>query len=285
MMSPDPLETSLVNVPIPAIDEAASSWLTRFALSQGTDLKTAAQFIGVPHEGDVDLVMVGPILQSVIRKCGLPSQALALHERIMLNLIELEYFGSLLLTTSAKKPLVRFCKHCLHEMRDPYFPVHWRFAPWQWCPIHDCLMEEACQICYSRPASLVDVFETSAGKKGYVKFNRCLRCGAKLNLPVSPLTRSQRFDNLVQERQRQVSNGRALLAALYHGHFHIVDKKIMRPVAALGKVMSRDDFIFSMSPNQPRTKKRFAPKWVPPQITWDSCLRVVKHLPGQKVKQ
>lgn len=269
-MSPDSSETSLVNVPMPAIDEAASSWLTRFAMSQGADLKTAAQFIGAPHAGDVDLVMVGPVLRSVIRRCGLPDQALAWHERIMLNLRELEYFGRLLLTTSTKKPLVRFCKHCLHEMRDPYFPVHWRLSPWQWCPIHDCLMEEACRSCYSRPASLVDVFETTAGKKGYVKFNRCLQCGAKLNLPVAPLTKSRRFDDLVEEQQRQVANGRALLAALYHGHFRIVDKNIMVPVAALGEVMSRDDFIFSMHPSQPSTRKPFSPNWVSPWNTWEA---------------
>ncbi len=284
MMSHDSLETSLVNVPMPAIDEAASSWLTRFAMSQGTDLKTAAQFIGAPYEGDVDIVMVGPVLRSVIRRCGLPIEALAWHERIMLNLRELEYFGNLLLTTSAKKPLVRFCKHCLHEMRDPYFPVHWRFSPWQWCPIHDCLMEEACQSCYARPASLVDVFETSAGRKGYVKFNRCLKCGAKLNLPVGLQAKSRRFDNLLQEQQRKVSNGRALLSALYHGHFHIINKKNMVPLAALGEMISRDDFIFSMRPSQPSAKKRFTPKWVPPQITWDSQLRVVRLFPGQKTK-
>lgn len=270
MKSPDSSGASLVNVPIPAIDEAASSWLSRFAMSQGADLKTAAQFIGAPHEGDVDLVMVGPLLRSVIRKCGLPDQALAWHERIMLNLRDLDNFGNLLLTTGAKKPLVRFCKHCLHEMRDPYFPVHWRFSPWQWCPIHDCLMEDVCRACNSRPASLVDVFETTAGKRGYVKFNRCLQCGAKLNLPVGPVTRSRRFDDLVQEQQRQVSNGRALLAALYHGHFRIVGRNIMAPVAALGDVMSRDDFVFSMNSKRPDAKMQFAPNWLPPGSLWRS---------------
>lgn len=268
MMHADFSQASLVNVPVPAIDEAASSWLTRFAMSQGADLKTAAQFVGAPHEGDIDTIMVGSVLRSVVRKCGLPDQALAWHERIMLNVRELDNFGNLLLITSAKKPRVRFCKHCLHTMREPYFPIHWRFAPWQWCPIHDCLMEEACRSCYARPASLVDVFETTAGKKGYVKLNRCQRCGAKLNLPVGPMTKSRRLDDLVQEQQRQVSNGRALLAALYHGHFRIVGRNIKAPVTALRDVMSHDDFLFSMNSKRPDAKMRFAPNWLPPGSLW-----------------
>lgn len=239
----------LVNVPPPCIDEACSSWLSRFAASQGADLATALAYLGIEPQGDIDASMVGSALQSVRCICALPQDAFAWHERVMSHL---PYIGrlkeGLLVADRLKRPLALFCRRCLGEMRTPYFPIHWRFAVWQWCPIHDQPMEIACLHCGKRPNTLIDIEKTRAGKRGVAYFNRCLSCGNSLISPLDQSAGSRRLADLRPEQQRQIANGRALLSALYHGSFRVHGQPLRLPVSAMDEVATPEDFPGSLSP-------------------------------------
>lgn len=253
----------LVNVPSPLIDESGSSWLSRFAISQGADLATAMAFLGIPTIGDVDVLMVGDFLKTVRRKCGLPDDALAWHDRVMSRLKQLASIDvPLLATDHLKRPLVQVCRHCLHEMRTPYFPIHWRFAVWQWCPLHDCLMVATCRHCGKRPHALIDIANTRAGRKGIAYLNRCMNCGELLTPPAGTPVASRRFVELRPEQQRQLANGRALLSALYYGWFRVRGQSLKMPTSAMAELMTMDDFPPPIRPEQSIPRQRRAPGWL-----------------------
>lgn len=258
--------TPLVNVPTPLIDEAASSWLSRFAISQGTDLKTALTFLELPAVRDIDTQMVGALLAAVRLKCGLPGDALACHDRVMSRLPELGSLSEGLLTTNhCGRPLTQFCRYCVYEMRTPYFPIHWRFSVWQWCPLHDCQLDIACPHCQTRPRPLVDIAETRAGKQGIANLNRCLHCSKALGARIGTNPDSQKLADLRPEKQRRLANGRALLAALYHGWFGMKDQPVKMPISAIKEMATRDDFP-RLPPHvnryRPRTRQREQPRWL-----------------------
>lgn len=235
--------TPLVNVPTPLVDEAASSWLSRFAISQGTDLKTAMAFLEITAGRDVDTQMVGTLLDGVRLKCGLPRDALACHDRVMGRLPELGSLSTNLLVTNRwGRPQTLFCPYCVYEMWTPYFPIHWRFSVWQWCPLHDCQIEVACPHCQTRPLPLVDIAETRAGKQGIANLNRCMHCGKRLGAPIGTRPDSRKLADLSPEKRRRLANGRALLAALYHGWFGIKDESVTMPTSAIEKMATLDDF-------------------------------------------
>lgn len=48
------LSTRLVNVPAPRFYESVSCWLSRVALSQGTNLRELLSYLGVEIMGDID---------------------------------------------------------------------------------------------------------------------------------------------------------------------------------------------------------------------------------------
>jgi hypothetical protein len=231
----------LVNVPAPVIDEAASSWLSRVALSQGTDLGTVLLFLGIPLVGDVDVHLVGALLARVRRKCGLPNEALAWHDRVMSNYQLLGALrDGLLLVDRLKRSQAVICRHCIREMRTPYFPIHWRFAIWRWCPIHDCPMELSCGSCGARPLTLLDIAASDAGKKGFAFLNRCMRCGHPLYKPPPYKSPSPRLSDFRAENARQLANGRALLAALYYGKFRVQGLREFHPIAALPSFTNKE---------------------------------------------
>lgn len=258
--------TPLVNVPTPLVDEAASSWLSRFAISQGADLKTALTFLEIPAARDIDTQMVGALLAAVRLKCGLPGDALACHDRIMSRLPELGSLSEGLLSTNhLGRPLTQFCRHCVYEMRTPYVPIHWRFSVWQWCPLHDCQIDAACPHCQARPRPLVDIAETRAGKQGIANLNRCLYCSKPLGAPVGNAPDSQKLADLLPGRRRRLANGRALLAALYHGWFSMKDQTVKLPASAIKEMATLDDFPRPpprMKQYRPRTRQQEQPRWL-----------------------
>lgn len=257
--------TPLVNVPTPLADEAASSWLSRFAISQGADLKTALAFLEIPAARDLDTQMVGALLAAVRLKCGLPDDALACHERVMGRLPELGSLSEdLLTTTRSGRPLTQFCRYCVYEMRTPYFPIHWRFSVWQWCPLHDCQIDVVCPHCQTRPRPLVDIAETRAGKQGIANLNRCLHCSKPLGAPIGTSHDSRKLADLLPEKRRRLANGRALLAALYHGWFGTKDQTVKIPISAIKDMATLDDFPRPpprMDRYRPRARQREQSRW------------------------
>ena len=212
----------LVNVPTPHYYESASCWLSRLALSQGTDLIDLLMFLGVTNKGDIDRELHGASLGAIRRICNLPESALIVHERVMVGLKSMGKAGlSYLVTSRAQRPKFRFCPRCLTEMHTPHFPIHWRFIAWRWCPAHDCLLEDACPHCGGEITFPTDIARSAAGKNGYGLLNRCLSCGGELS-KVEPCYLSiNGFRRVTALEEMSLRNGRALLATLYYGRFQI----------------------------------------------------------------
>lgn len=216
----------LVNVPTPELYEAASCWLSRLALSQGTDLHELFKFIGLPYKRDIDRYLHGRNLQAIRDICNLPQNALALHDHIMAGLESIREVGAgYLVTTKANRPRFRYCPLCISSMQTPYYPIYWRFIAWRWCPVHDCLLEDSCPHCGSQITFPTDIAHTHAGKMGYGLLSRCMTCGDLLS-HVEPCRLEVNGIRLVSELEdMSLRNGRALLATLYSGRFRIKGKR------------------------------------------------------------
>lgn len=212
----------LFNVPLPQFYEAASSWLSRMAFSQGVGLQELMEFLDLDWSIDIDRDLHGECLAMVRRICGLPDTALFVHERIMTSLASMAPVGEqYLMQKLPNKSLFRYCPLCLSEMRTPHFPVHWRFVVWRWCPEHDCLLENTCHQCGSALALPLDIANSKSGRQGYTLLNRCQSCGFRLNDAAPCPLQTGDIRHVSGEEQVILANGRALLAALYMGWFQM----------------------------------------------------------------
>lgn len=240
----------LVNAPKPQLFESASCWLSRLALSQGADLKDVMKYLAIPSNTDTDRFLYGDRLMRVRDTCRLPDTAFRIHDRVIRSLNKMAPFGeNYLLVTRKCRPTFRYCPECLRAMRVPHFPIQWRFGAWRWCPEHDCLLYDSCPECRCPIIFPKDVAASRAGRNGYAMLNRCLECNARLwqrkacFLQVGNLRRVSRFEEIV------LSNGRALLAALYNGCFEIPgtvglhDPVNLARVEALGFLPSQVDWL------------------------------------------
>ncbi len=212
----------LFNIPKPGLFEAGSSWISRLALSQGADLREILKLLKLTGRHDLDRRMCGPRLTAIRRICGLDSSALAIHERVMTSLQRIHRVGAnYLAETASRQPRFRFCPQCLSEMRPPHFPIHWRFIAWRWCPMHDCLLEDACPNCHHPISFPVDIAASKAGRMGYAMLNRCLSCGMRLDRIEPCYLQINGFRRVSSLEQMVLNNGRALLATLYFRRFSI----------------------------------------------------------------
>jgi hypothetical protein len=270
----------LVNVPAPRFYEAVSCWLSRLALSQGADIRDLLRFLGVATKGDIDRQLHGNSLKALRDICGLPQTALAVHERVMVGLESMREVGARYLVTSqGGRPRFRFCPLCIASMRTPYFPIHWRFVAWRWCPDHDCLLEDVCPHCGGEIAFPADIALSVAGKLGYGFLNRCLLCGAHLS-EIEPCHLDvSGFRRVSEMEEMSLRNGRALLATLYYGRFQIEGRpgwlhpKKFRDVERCGVLPVRFDWL------RPALVRRRSDEGLPPECRrWSNGIGV---LPGQ----
>lgn len=205
--------------------EAPGSWCTRAALSQGVTIAEFMAFLQVPNATDPDqaLTFMG---DRVRQECGLSMGAFDEAGRIFGNAMQLEARGvSLLLRTKGKKPRYRYCPKCLEEQRCPFFGIHCRLAPWWYCPVHQCMMEDRCPHCESHielPASLVEVV---AGRPEVAHLNQCLRCGRSLAAKLARVIEYRADRRLSDFEWDLIDNGRASLAALYRSEMVISGRR------------------------------------------------------------
>lgn len=235
--------TQLFGVPEPFAFEAVSAWLPRLALSQGAPLPEVASFLGVNLRGDVDRKLIGEPLDQVRRVCSLPNSAFATAERIMQSLDLIEPMGDRFMARKAgRSPRFRFCVCCLSEMKTPHFPIQWRFIAWRRCPLHDCLLEDACPNCDAPIVFPTCVQESMSGKAGYAGLDHCLTCSKRLTsvLPCRLEVNDVRLIN--QWEEEQLANGRALLAALVRQRFRVEGRSVNFHLRSLAVVMSKRAF-------------------------------------------
>ena len=224
----------LFNVPMPEYFEAVSSWLSRLALYQGVSPQQIMSLLGGVPRSDIDRYFCGETLSTLRQLCGLPAQSFLVHNRVMSSLNSMQSAGiGYLLQTGQYKSRFRFCPLCVKEMRTPYLPVHWRFVPWRWCPVHDCLLEEVCSKCGGELYHPIDIADSPAGKNGIAMQNYCFNCASRLST-VSPCFLQSDNERLVSEREEIIlRNGRAVLSALYHKKFKISSLSISQKLEKL----------------------------------------------------
>lgn len=230
-------DPQLLGVPLPCQFEAVSAWLPRLTLSQGSDLKSVADLLGLDLTRDVDRQMTGPRLARVRAICGLPSESFAIAERLMESLDLIEPVGRrFMIHVKAGRGRYRFCPCCLAQARPRHFPIHWRFVAWRRCPEHDCLLEDGCPHCGAPIRFPTDLELAPAGRMGHAGLDRCMTCGQPLTsvepcwLQVDGRRVSSPWDEM------QMANGRALLAALYAREFKVEGQTSTSTLRAIGKI-------------------------------------------------
>ena len=159
-----------------------SSWLPRLALSQGSDLSEVAQFLGIDPVKDIDRKVIGSKLSHVRQVCSLQDSAFAIAEQIMQSLDLIKPAGDQFMARrGGSRPRFRFCVSCLLEMSTPHFQIHWRFIAWRRCPLHDCLLEDACPHCGAPVVLPTCIQQSASGRAGHAGLDRCLSCTKRLS--------------------------------------------------------------------------------------------------------
>lgn len=236
-------KAQLLGVPKPFDFEAVSAWLPRLALSQGTALSEVAEFLGIDLGRDIDRKVIGEKLSHVRKVCSFPDSAFAISEQIMQSLDLLKPAGDQFMARrGSNRPRFRFCVCCLSEMTTPHFPIHWRFIAWRRCPLHDCLLEDACPHCGAPIVLPTCIQQSASGRAGYGGLNRCLRCSKRLT-SATPCPLQVGAVRLVNQwEDQQLANGRALLAALVKRSFRIEGRGVTFRLRSLVDVRSKRAF-------------------------------------------
>lgn len=228
------LDSQLVCVPAAQSFESVSSWICRFALSQGATPTEVCDFLGLNPHQDCDLAVFGSQIVTLRRNCGLPEAAFYIHDQLITSLRKMSNYGSKLLATQSRKKMqYRYCTLCLQGMHEPYFPIHWRFVAWRWCPLHDCLMESLCPKCNSPLILLRDIARSGIGS-----LSRCLECGDRLTSRLPVFLTEIPLEILSEWEERQLQNGRALLSALYHGKFSVTGPIVKKQYRSLERAVT-----------------------------------------------
>lgn len=213
--------------------ESPSSWLTRAALAQGVTMREFLPAIGLSMRSDPDQqLMRGETLGTLKPESGSFAAAL----RIFGSLRRIDPNGGrFLLWTKGGLPRYRYCPSCLRQQRTPYFELHCRFSVWRYCPVHCCLLEDACPHC-SMPVVLpASLLNGGPGRDGVPYVSHCVSCGKSLT-GVQPVGMADLPEALRTElSQCQLINGRATLAALYHSCARSSDGKRW-PLSSLRKL-------------------------------------------------
>lgn len=233
----------LFGVPNPFEFEALSAWLPRLALSQGSELSKVAQFLGIGQWRDIDRQIVGSKLSHVRQVCSLSGSAFAISERIMQSLDLIKPAGDQFMARRGNgRPRFRFCVCCLAEMRTPHFPIHWRFIAWRRCPLHDCMLEDACRHCGAPVVLPTCIQQSASGRAGFAGLDRCLNC-AKHLCSASPCSLQVGGIRLVNQWEDQkLANGRALLAALVKRSYKVEGRDVTFRLGSLVDVINKRAF-------------------------------------------
>lgn len=231
---------TLVRVPRVEPFEAVSAWLCRLALSQGVSPVDICDYLEVGRSGDVDMQFFGDNLVRLRNLCGLPDDAFHVQDRVITSLVKAGAPSKILLAREDPRFMrYRYCVCCLAEMHTPHYPIHWRFVAWRWCPIHDCLMESECRKCKSSVLLLRDLAVGGRSRRGLGSLSRCLNCGDRLTARKPCTISDLPSDALTAWEQMQLSNGRALLAALYYGKFSYLGQHGSKSMASLGRAIRK----------------------------------------------
>ena len=216
---------ALFQIPPLEMAESPSSWLTRAALSQGASLKELMKFLDLPRGGDPDLIFTRDAVRRIAMLCGMKVDDFAVIRTMMTGLMRVDRSGKTYLLWHERKPKYRYCPVCLHEQRTKYFPLHWRFKAWRWCPEHMCMLEKTCPHCGAAVTLPEDMYKAGPDKEGVAYLDRCLQCGELLSSLHQVAKGVLNSTVLTPWEKVLLDNGRALLAALYRREIWIEDQR------------------------------------------------------------
>lgn len=165
----------------PLRDEAPSSWMCRLALAQGCSIGEMLDFLGLTVGSDVDLLLRGPRLAELRRRCNLSASAFALADLIMGRVGAAALGSDVLYRCGPRVPRFLFCPVCLGQGQPRTLSIYWRFLDRRYCPLHSCLMETNCYQCGMHLQYPHDMAKYPAGKLGFASQHRCQFCGAELS--------------------------------------------------------------------------------------------------------
>lgn len=213
----------LVGMPMLRGHESPASWLSRAALSQGVGVSELMAYLGMPARRDPDLAMTENLLWNVVDLTGHSMASFSFAVHMFSGLKSIDPDGEkLLLWSKTGKPRYRFCPLCLNEPGCKYFPLHWRFKAWHWCPTHDCLLSERCPHCRCEvhlPGSMINAGHK---KEGVASLDRCLHCAGKLDEGWECIAHPLKERLAADWEIALLKNGCAVLAAIFHRKFSIL---------------------------------------------------------------
>ncbi len=230
-------KAEIVGVPPVLPFESMASWISRLALSQGTQLGSLGRHFHMNFRGDIDLRPINTKFKAMFIACGIVPDAFGIPFRLFGNLRQIMPRGGSFVACVGGLPRYRFCPLCLREQTTPYFPVHWRFVCWRWCPLHCCLMEDRCPHCASPLTLPVDMLKAGPQREGVGYLSHCPRCASQLSR-IAP-ARTGKSAPIADWDRMVLKNGRASLAALYAGHLRFEGSDQLHPLRALRDIERR----------------------------------------------
>ena len=174
------------NRPKPFEGELLSSWITRTAMANLTNLTTLIYNVveGHPFYLDLDLNWNLDLMQLLLEKTGVPEAKLRemtlLDVKKSINVISKnnsassKMFKMLWITkwrTRSKNGL-RYCPLCLKTDKIPFYRKDWRLGYMTVCLTHNCFLENKCPVCNSPLAPYRLKWDSNLIK--------CYKCGADL---------------------------------------------------------------------------------------------------------
>lgn len=213
----------LIGMPEPIGFESPASWLARAALSQGVSSRELLAHFGFKKRVDPDCFMTKKVAHRILAACQLPSDKFNFALHMFANLRSIDPAGEIFLL-ERKKHLAgyRYCPVCLHLSRTKHFMLHWRFRAWRHCPLHHCMMEEICLQCGALVQLPTDLMSAGPEKKGIAFLDQCRVCGQKLSTHWDKVYGTVDQSSVSEWKWSRLVNGRATLAAIYHGELSYV---------------------------------------------------------------
>ncbi|MDE2621659.1 MAG: TniQ family protein [Betaproteobacteria bacterium] len=173
---------ALINIPRIIGREAASSWISRLALSQGSILREISKYLEIPESRDPDwnglslsqesVNKLKPMRTNDFTYINLVSTAFRRHTKMR---------GQILFEGAHGIARFRYCPVCLAQDTTPYFRVEWRIKDLRYCLSHCCLLEETCPHCEAPVELPVNMINGGLSKQGMGTLNECSQCSRNLS--------------------------------------------------------------------------------------------------------
>jgi hypothetical protein len=221
--------TRLYGVPPPIQSESLASWITRAALSQACSVRDICKYLRI-SDIDIDLFLGENSPTRLAANCNLTLDSFDIVQKIMTNLTEIDPNGANYLLFEDKKAISRFCPLCLKTDQIPYFRLEWRFVAWRWCPLHNCLLEDVCGNCNRAVQLPFNLMYVALKNAQAWNLSYCKYCQQSLtdNVPSEI-----HFKHMSATDADMLTNGRALLSALYFGYYHSTQNEEKRSLSGL----------------------------------------------------